>query len=288
MLSLLPLNRNSDADCESDAALGSVVRCRKNTLGLITKIERSGDRPKYIGICLTRQFGTTFENVDSPPVVLDVALRWTISQPEGSSRSRVRINVYDEGAPMVVSPALTDDDLIRLSHENPGWQIERIDGKLVMSPPTGGNTGRRKMRLAALLQAYADEHGYEGFDSSSGFHLPNDDSLSPDGALVRKERWGAMAGDREKLAIIVPDVVVELVSPRDRGRSSLPEKCIRWKASASATSAFSTHISARCSNGVAGRRAFPISHLSSTFGSESSNFLNVPTKTCDHVAKDGY
>jgi len=60
-----------------------------------------------------------------------------------------------------------------------------------VSPGTGGETGRRNSRLTRLLDEYAETHGFVSFDSSTGFHMPDDDAPSADHALLKNERWTA-------------------------------------------------------------------------------------------------
>jgi Uma2 family endonuclease len=83
--------------------------------------------------------------------------------------------------------------------------------------PTGGETGRRNFVLIAQFGAWvrADGSGV-GFDSSTGFILPNGAERSPDLAWVRAERWNALEpADRERFVKLCPDFAVELRSPSD-------------------------------------------------------------------------
>jgi Uma2 family endonuclease len=130
----------------------------------------------------------------------------------------------------LVDRALVDDDaLIELSHALRPSRVERLEGRLLVSPGTGGETGRRNSRLTRLLDEFAEAHGYVSFDSSTGFRMPNGDAPSADGALLESARWEALTSDqRRTLPPIVPDVVVELRSESDRSRSSIVAKCERW------------------------------------------------------------
>lgn len=122
---------------------------------------------------------------------------------------------------------ITDADLLRIAADNPGWQVELIDGAVVVSP-TSSDAGRRNARLTAMLVNWADEHGYEGFDSSTGFRLDRNTVLSPDGALLRREKWSSLSNtQRSTFAQTLPDAVVELVSDSD-SRPQVREKCDRW------------------------------------------------------------
>ncbi len=78
---------------------------------------------------------------------------------------------------------ISDAELYRIGEDNPGWNVERIDGGVVMSP-TNSRSDLINTRIAAALLAWGDRHGYLAFGSSGGLKLPNNDVLSPDGALL--------------------------------------------------------------------------------------------------------
>ena len=92
-------------------------------------------------------------------------------------------------------------------------------GNLIHMSPTGGETGARNSRLLIRLLAWADQlGGWQVFDSSTGFRLPDGSVLSPDASLVRLERWQALTPEqRRSFPPLCPDVVVELASPSDQG-----------------------------------------------------------------------
>ena len=92
-------------------------------------------------------------------------------------------------------------------------------GNLIHMSPTGGETGARNSRLLIRLLAWADQlGGWQVFDSSTGFRLPDGSVLSPDASLVRLERWQALTPEqRRSFPPLCPDVLVELASPSDQG-----------------------------------------------------------------------
>ena len=92
-------------------------------------------------------------------------------------------------------------------------------GHLIHMTPTGGETGAFNSRLLMRLLAWADQlGGWQVFDSSTGFRLPDGSVLSPDASLVRLERWQALTPEqRRSFPPLCPDVVVELASPSDQG-----------------------------------------------------------------------
>ena len=101
---------------------------------------------------------------------------------------------------------------------NREWRIERTrEGDLLIMPPTGGQTGRRNFTLTAQFGAWVEANGAGiGFDSSTGFILPNGAKRSPDLAWVRRSRWDALSEEeKEEFPPVCPDFVVELRSHSD-------------------------------------------------------------------------
>jgi len=113
---------------------------------------------------------------------------------------------------------MSDHEFFEFCQLNPDWRMELTsEGDLVIMPPTGGMTGYRNFTLIVLFGQWvaADGTGV-GFDSSTGFTLPNGAKRSPDLAWVRRSRWEALtAEEREEFPPLCPDFVVELRSPSD-------------------------------------------------------------------------
>ena len=117
-----------------------------------------------------------------------------------------------------VATRLSDDELFDLCVQNRELRIERTkEGELIIASPIGSEAGRRNFQLIVALGVWAARDGTGvGFDSSTGFLLPNGAERSPDAAWVRRERWEALTPEqRHKFAPLCPDFVVELRSPSD-------------------------------------------------------------------------
>lgn len=113
---------------------------------------------------------------------------------------------------------LDDEDFYELCRLNPELRIERTsDGDLIIMSPTGGETGGRNFNLAVLFGIWARADGTgKGFDSSTGFTLPNGAKRSPDLSWVRLSRWNALTKEeRVRFPPLCPDFVVELRSDTD-------------------------------------------------------------------------
>ncbi|MEG4838552.1 Uma2 family endonuclease [Microcoleus sp. B9-D4] len=118
---------------------------------------------------------------------------------------------------------LTSEQFYQLCEENPDLKLERsANGELIAMPPTGGETGKRNVKLTTQLDVWNEQTELgEVFDSSTGFTLPNKADRSPDASWVEKYRWSALTPEqREKFIPLCPDFVIELVSPSDSLKKS--------------------------------------------------------------------
>lgn len=115
-------------------------------------------------------------------------------------------------------PALTDEQFAEICQNNRDLRFERTaKGELVIMAPTGGETGRRNVELAAefVLWNRRTRLGVV-FDSSTGFKLPNGSTRSPDVAWVAMERWNALTPEQQRRFVpLCPDFALELKSPSD-------------------------------------------------------------------------
>jgi len=103
---------------------------------------------------------------------------------------------------------------------------ELLNGRIVVSPPAGWPHGRIGARVARILDQHVERHRLgQAFDSSTGFDLPSGDTLEPDASIVTTARWNAapppVLGQFLK---VVPDLVVEILSPSTRSRDLTEKK----------------------------------------------------------------
>lgn len=116
---------------------------------------------------------------------------------------------------IVPARPLDDDELLRLSADNPGWHIEREpDGSLSVSPSSYRN-GIRAAEAVRQLLAWGGERGYAA-SADGGITLPDKAVRAPDASWISFERWYALSDEqREKYPRVLPDVVIEIVSYYD-------------------------------------------------------------------------
>ncbi|MGF1568509.1 MAG: Uma2 family endonuclease [Nodosilinea sp.] len=113
---------------------------------------------------------------------------------------------------------LTDEQFYALCQANSDLRIERTaNGEVVIMPPAFSDTGNRNFKAALQLGIWAEQDGTgEGFDSSSGFTLPNGATRSPGAAWIRADRWNRLSeAQQASFAPICPDFVIELRSASD-------------------------------------------------------------------------
>lgn len=113
---------------------------------------------------------------------------------------------------------MSDEEFFDFCQRNRDWRIERTkEGDIIIMPPTGTKSGGRNFELTVSFGIWARQDGTgKGFDSSTGFTLPNGATRSPDLAWVHKERWEALSEqEQKKFSPLCPDFVVELRSATD-------------------------------------------------------------------------
>ncbi len=126
--------------------------------------------------------------------------------------------------------SLSDEQYFQLCQANRDLKFERTaTGELIIMPPTGGETGNRNAAITAQLWIWNEQKKLgKVFDSSTGFKLPNGAFRSPDAAWIKLERWHTLSSaQKEQFIPLVPDFVIELVSPSDR-TSVIQEKMLEY------------------------------------------------------------
>ena len=111
----------------------------------------------------------------------------------------------------------------------PEGRWELINGELVEMAAAGGRHGRVSVNLVLSVGSFVKTHrlGYV-YDSSTGFVISEDPPTVrvPDVSFVRSERLPADFDDGGFLRV-VPDLVIEVVSPFDRAVEVLA-KVVMW------------------------------------------------------------
>lgn len=113
---------------------------------------------------------------------------------------------------------MSDEELYEFCMANSHLRIERDENKqVIIMPPTGGQTGRKHIKIAFALEQWNSKYRLgEVFDSSTGFSLPDDSMRSPDAAWISIEKWNSLsASQKERFLPFAPDFLIEVLSPTD-------------------------------------------------------------------------
>jgi Uma2 family endonuclease len=115
---------------------------------------------------------------------------------------------------------LTPEQFWEISLTNRDVRLElTAQGKLIVMPPTGWESGKRNASLTGRLLYWSEIDGTGVvFDSSTGFKLPNGSVRSPDAAWVKQDRLDALNPNPESFLPLAPDFVIELRSASDSAR----------------------------------------------------------------------
>ncbi|MEH1831938.1 MAG: Uma2 family endonuclease [Nostoc sp.] len=131
--------------------------------------------------------------------------------------------IQTESTPLTVNfPSLvqmTNEQFYEFCQANGDLRIERnANGEVIIMPPAFSDTGNRNFNIAAQLGYWTEQDGTGiGFDSSTGFTLPNGAMRSPDASWIELERWNALTdAQKASFAPICPSFVIELRSSSDR------------------------------------------------------------------------
>ena len=114
---------------------------------------------------------------------------------------------------------MTEEQFVEFCAQNSELRIERTEeGALEIMPPTFIDTGNRNFKVVVQFGNWAIQDGRgEGFDSSTGFTLPNGAIRSPDASWVLRSRLDALTEEERKgFGHICPDFVIEIRSASDR------------------------------------------------------------------------
>lgn len=118
---------------------------------------------------------------------------------------------------MPTTTIATADELMRMP--NDGWRYELIGGELQRMAPAGGKHGEVGTEFVRHLGNYVVPVDLgKVYTPDTGFYIAHEPLtiVAPDASFVRKDRLPP-ADEREGYLDVIPDLVVEVVSPSESG-----------------------------------------------------------------------
>jgi Uma2 family endonuclease len=109
---------------------------------------------------------------------------------------------------------------------------ELLNGRIVMTPPAGWPHGHTENKVQFKLTGHVNAH-HLGIvlGSSTGYDLPTGDTVEPDVSFIGSERFQAgPEPEQGKFLRIVPNLVVEILSPATRKRDLTEKKDVYARA----------------------------------------------------------
>ncbi len=108
---------------------------------------------------------------------------------------------------------------------------ELLDRHIVMTPPAGHPHSPIAVRLIAAMFPFVSGRKLGLLnESSAGYELPSGDTVEPDVSFVSASSLAAgPEPEAGKFYRVVPDLVVEIVSPTTARRDAVEKKCIYEK-----------------------------------------------------------
>src|SRR6266404_221130 len=113
---------------------------------------------------------------------------------------------------------LTDEQFEELCRNNGDMKFEMsAKGELIIVAPTSPESGWKNSELNFGVVKWSKKDGTGiVFDSSTIFTFPNKAKRSPDVSWMPREKWEKVSpSERKKFSKVVPDFVIELLSPTD-------------------------------------------------------------------------
>jgi len=130
----------------------------------------------------------------------------------------MHLKLPDASTPLSYDRKMSNQEFENFCFANPELVIEReADGTLKIMSPVSPVSGNRENEISADLVLYARKNGGQSFSSSTGFRLPDSSVKSPDACYVSEEQLKNFSEeDLRHFAPIVPEFIVEVISPTER------------------------------------------------------------------------
>ncbi|MEM6395280.1 MAG: Uma2 family endonuclease [Bacteroidota bacterium] len=127
------------------------------------------------------------------------------------------INLPTDSAILDFPNGISAEGFEKICLANPDIIVEREpDGKVTLMSPVSFNSADNEAEFIADLKIYARKHGGKATSSAVGLTLPDSSVRLPDACYVSEETLKNFTEeDLDHLVELVPDFVVEVLSPTD-------------------------------------------------------------------------
>lgn len=100
-------------------------------------------------------------------------------------------------------------------------RYELLDGRIVMTPPTGWPWDEVEARLVEVIAHHVRTQGMgRGFGPTTAYELPSGHTLSPEASVVLHARWSERPPKKGGFHRVVPNLVAEVITRGSRVRDS--------------------------------------------------------------------
>lgn len=144
----------------------------------------------------------------------------------------LELNIPDTGIELCFPNGLSNEAFEKLCFSNKELLVEREpDGKIIVMSPVSGESGDNEAEFIADLKFYERKNGGKAFSSNTGFTLPDTSVKSPDACYISAKKMESVTKeDMLHFIEVVPDFVVEVISPTDSLKASMSKMTDAWMA----------------------------------------------------------
>lgn len=125
---------------------------------------------------------------------------------------------------------LSNEAFEKLCFTNKELLIEREpDGKITVMSPVSPFSSKNEAAFITDLTIYARKNRGQAFSSQVGFRLPDESVRMPDACYVSEKQISQYSSDELKhIVLIIPEFVVEVISPSDSMKESKSKMSDQW------------------------------------------------------------
>lgn len=137
---------------------------------------------------------------------------------------------YEHPLEVTLKKEMTDEELFDFCITNKHLHIERDEKRqIIIMAPSGLEAEGQSSEVQYAVQHWSKQVNFgKVFGSSGGYALPDGSVRSPDVSLVKFEKWNSVPAElRKKFPPLVPDFIVEVLSPADSLRAT-KAKMQKW------------------------------------------------------------